>query len=507
METHDVVIVGGRLAGSAAAAALARAGRDVVVLERGRLPSDTLSTHVLFSAGIEEVRRMGALDDLLALDPSYMRGIQLHMGDDVTVRERWSPEGETDYVLCVPRTIQDVVLADAARRAGADVREGSEMLDVLWEGGRAAGVRYRAADGEVRDVRCRLVLGADGRRSTVAARVGAWRPYRGSLNGRGLVFRYLDDPQAGTELNETLMQWRDGTSFCMVFPSAPRPRTVALVMGPAADVPRARKDPEGTWAEFLRRHPGFAERIAGATNVGKLRSTNDVSAYFRPSSGPGWALIGDAGHFKDPVIGQGQRDALWMGRTAGEAAAAAIEDPAALDAALRRWEQLRDEECLAAYHLANAETRIAPQPPALVEIARRAQGRGAPDLGDLFQRTRTQQEVLTVPRLVGGAVGAMARRPRQALSILRASIPDLRTDLAVRAEARAGRFRSTRVVTGSEHPGWTWPAAPTRRDPAPATPSAGTAASDARVAAARVPAPAPAAAAPTPSSPTTEVPA
>lgn len=467
METHDVVIVGGRLAGSAAAAALARAGRDVVVLERGRLPSDTLSTHVLFSAGIEEVRRMGALDELLALDPSPMRGIELHMGGDITVRERWSAEGATDYVLCVPRDLQDVVLSDAARRSGADVREGCEMLDVLWEGGRAAGVRYRDADGEVRDVRCRLVLGADGRRSTVAARVGAWRPYRGSLNGRGLVFRYLDDPQAGTDLNETLMQWRDGTSFCMVFPSAPRPRTVALVMGPAADVPRARKDPEGTWAEFLRRHPGFAERIAGATNVGKLRSTNDVSAYFRPSSGPGWALIGDAGHFKDPVIGQGQRDALWMGRTAGEAAAAAIEDPAALDAALRRWEQRRDDECLAAYHLANAETRIAPQPDALVQIARRAQRRHDPDLSDLFQRTRTQQQVLTVPRLLGGAVGAMARNPRRAGTILRASLPELRTDLAVRAEARAHRFRSTRVVRGSEHPGWTWPAAPPRKGAAP----------------------------------------
>lgn len=490
METHDAVIVGARLAGSAAAAALARAGRDVVVLERGRLPSDVLSTHVLFSAGIEEVRRMGALDELLALEPSRMRDLQLHFGDDVVVRERWNTEGETDYVLCVPRALQDVVLAGAARRAGAEVRERCEVLDVVWEGGRAAGVRYRDEDGAVREIRARLVLGADGRRSTVAARVGAWTPYRGSLNGRGLVFRYLDDPHADSDLNETLMQWRDGSSFCMVFPSAPRPRTVALVMGPAADVARARRDPDGAWDEFLRRHPGFAERIAGATNVGKLRSTADVSAYFRVSSGPGWALIGDAGHFKDPVIGQGQRDALWMGRTAGEAAAAAIEDPAALDAALRRWEQSRDDECLNAYHLANAETRIAPQPAALVQIARRAQGRHDPDLGDLFQRTRTQQQVLTVPRLLGGAAGAMARRPREAGRILRASLPELRTDLAVRAEARAHRFRSTRVVHGSEHPGWRWPDAPPRKD-----------VSAARSVAATAPSPVP-----TPS-PVTEVPA
>jgi hypothetical protein len=301
----------------------------------------------------------------------------------------------------------------------------------------------------------------------------------------------------------------------MVFPSAPRPRTVALVMGPAADVARARKDPDGTWAEFLRRHPGFAERIDGATNLGKLRSTADVSAYFRPSSGPGWVLVGDAGHFKDPVIGQGQRDALWMGRTAGDAAAAALDDPGALDAAMRRWEQERDDECLNAYHLANAETRIAPQPEALVEIARRAQPRHAPDLSDLFQRTRTQQQVLTVPRLLGGALGAMARHPRRAGAILRASLPELRTDLAVRAEARAHRFRSTRVVRGSEHPGWVWPAAPQRK--VVADTAAATARREAGSAGARRAAVAPVRAAPAPPvaaasmtaapSPVTEVPA
>ncbi len=83
-------------------------------------------------------------------------------------------------------------------------------------------------------------------------------------------------------MNETLSQWRDGDSFCMTFPSAPKPRMIALVMGPASDVARARKDPDGVWDEFLRRHPGWAKRLEGATNMSKLRSTADVPAYFRP---------------------------------------------------------------------------------------------------------------------------------------------------------------------------------------------------------------------------------
>ncbi|MCK9249527.1 MAG: FAD-dependent monooxygenase [Solirubrobacteraceae bacterium] len=479
MTDHDVVIVGSRLAGTTAASALARKGRDVVVLDRARFPSDTLSTHVLFGGGIEEIRRMGAFERIAALDPSFLREVELHFGPDVKVHERWGANGRSDYVLCVPRPEQDAVLVDVARGHGADVREGCELLDVLWRAGRAAGVRYRDPDGDVRELRAKLVIGADGRRSTVAARVGAWRPYRASRNGRGLVFRYLDDPQAGTRLNETLSQWRDGTSICMVFPSAPRPRAVALVMGPAADVHRARRDPDGAWAEFLRRHPGFAERIAGATNVGKLRSTADTTAYFRPSSGPGWALAGDAGHFKDPIIGQGQRDALWMGRTLGEAAEPVLDDPAALDAALRRWEQERDQECLSAYHFANNETRIQPQSPVLVEIARRAQGRHDPDLGDMFARIRDQQEVLTLPRLMGGAARAIARHPGHARDVLRSALPDLRTDLAIRAEIRRGRFRSTRPIAGSEHPGWTWPATPRRPtvDACAPTPAATAAAS------------------------------
>ena len=460
MPDHDVVVVGARLAGTTAAAELARQGRDVVVLDRARFPSDTLSTHVLFSGGVEELRRMGALDRVLDLDPSRMRWVQIHIDGKASVRERWGAVGETDYVLCIPRLLQDAILVEAARERGADVREGWEFRDLIWRGGRVAGVRCRDADGEEHELTAKLVVGADGRRSAVAARAGAFQPYRASKNGRGLVFRYVDDPHAGTSLNETASQWRDGTSVCMTFPSAPRPRMIALVMGPASDVARARKDPDGVWAEFLRRHPGFAERIAGAENQGKLRSTADVPAYFRASSGPGWALAGDSGHFKDPVIGNGQRDAVWMGRSLGAAVAPVLDDPAELDFALRIWEQARDDECLSAYHFANLETRIIPQTTLMAELVRQDRSRGEPDVGDIFNRIRTQQEVLTPRRVAGVLAGALAHEPREALRTLRETIRDGRIDMAVRAEEKARRFRSTRAVAGSEHPGAAFAPAP-----------------------------------------------
>jgi len=456
MSDHDVVVVGARLAGTTLAAELARRGRDVVAIDKARFPADTLSTHVLFGGGVEELRHMGALERILALDPALMRWVEITIAGEVVLNERWGAVGETDYVLCIPRLLQDEILVDVARGHGADVREGWEFRDLIWSAGRVVGIRCRDADGEERELRGKLVVGADGRRSAVAARAGAWRPYRASKNGRGLVFRYVDDPHVDDRLNETASQWRDGGSVCMTFPSAPRPRMIALVMGPASDVARARKDPDGVWAEFLRRHPGFAERIAGATNQSKLRSTADVPAYFRTSSGPGWALAGDTGHFKDAVIGNGQRDAVRMGRTLGEAVAPVLDDVPELDAALRRWERWRDEDCLAAYHFANLETRIQDPSRLLIELARTAGEGGEPDVGDIFNRIRSPQEVLTPGRVARLAAAAIARDAAATPAIIEELTREGRIDRAIRREARRGRFRASTPVPGSEHPGATF---------------------------------------------------
>jgi hypothetical protein len=151
-----------------------------------------------------------------------------------------------------------------------------------------------------------------------------------------------------------------------------------------------------------------------------------------------------------------------MGRTLGEAVAPVLDDLGALDAATRRWEQARDDECLSAYHFANFETRIQEQSPVLKAAARQSLGDRSPDLSDVFQRARSQQEVLTLTRLGRATAAAVARDPLGAPAILKEAIGDLRTDLGVRAEARARRFRSTRQIKGSEHPGVIWPATPRR---------------------------------------------
>ena len=461
MEKVDVVVVGGRLAGCAVAAPLARAGRRVLVLDKMRFPSDQLSTHVLLPAGTSELAKIGALPRILALNPSRVRYVQLE-AEGVVCRERLRPAADgIDFGVCIPRDLQDIELVEAAREQGVDVRERCTVEALRWRAGRVAGVRYHGADGAVREVESTLVVGADGRRSTVAALAGSWTPYRCSRNGRGLVFRYLDDPQAGTVEAQTYYQWREGDSIAFAFPTAPAGRLLVLLMGPRDEVREARSEPEAHWLRKLADHPGLAARVAGAPPGSKLRSTGETPAFFRASSGPGWALAGDAGHFKDPVTGQGMRDAMWAGRALAEAVLPTLDDPVAVDRATRAWEAERDRECLPAYHFANADTRAERQSPALCELVRDAGRTADADLGDLFGRARTPQEVAPIPRLARAAGMALWRGERSRTETVVRALGDLRTELEVRVERRADRFRATRTVTGSDHPGAPWPAAPT----------------------------------------------
>ncbi len=425
MEQADVVVVGGRLAGCAVAAPLARAGRKVVVLDKMSFPSDQLSTHLLMPAGTSELSMLGALPRILALNPTRVRWTTL-VAEGITCTERLRPAPDgTDFGVCIPRDLQDVCLVEAVREQGGEVRERCTFAALHWRAGRVAGVRYTDEHGDERDIAASLVVGADGRRSSVAAQVGAWTPYRVSRNGRGLVFRYLDEPQPQTSAAQMYIQWREAHSFAFAFPSAPAGRLLILLMGHRDEVGAARGDPEGYWQRKLDEHPGLARRLAGVDKATytKLRSTGDTPAFFRASSGPGWALAGDAGHFKDPVTGQGMRDSMWMGRTLAEHVLPVLDDPPAIDRATRVWEAARDRDCLPAYHFANLDTRVERQSPALCELVRDAGRTTEPDLTDLFGRARTLQQIAPPPRMARAVVAALWRGERPRSETLRSRGP------------------------------------------------------------------------------------
>jgi 2-polyprenyl-6-methoxyphenol hydroxylase-like FAD-dependent oxidoreductase len=453
-ERFDAVIVGARCAGSAAAIALARAGRRVVVLDRARFPSDTLSTHVLFPSGVAELRHLGVLDDVLALGAQRCHYLGVTAGG-IHVRERYTPVEGIDFAICQPRPELDHALVQAARAAGAEVRENTSAEDLLWEGDRVTGVRWKDRGGALGEISAPLVIGADGRRSTVAELVGAARPYRGSRNGRGLAFWYMDDPKVGTKWRDVIMQWRIGRTLGMAFP-CPHDRMIVLFMPPAEEIAQFRSDPEAAWLRMLNENRRLAERVRGARNATKLRSTADTVAYYRTSTGPGWALTGDAGHFKDPVIAQGIRDSLRFGRLVGESAAPVLDDPPRLDAALEQWERDRDLDCMPAYHFANHEGwAVEPSPFALEALADFSRD-DSPEMSDTLNRVRRVDEVITPGRALTWAARALTRPGADRRTVLREVAKEGRFVAAAGRERLRPEFRRNRP-SPAETPGWEWP--------------------------------------------------
>ena len=121
-------------------------------------------------------------------------------------------------------------------------------------------------------------------------------------------------------------QWRQEADLGTAFP-CDGGLVLVLVMPPREHGPAFRSDPQGEYERTLARMPALAERLRGCRQKGKVRGAVDLPSYFRRSAGPGWALAGDAGHFKDPVTAQGIRDALRFGRRLGELAATGAPRP------------------------------------------------------------------------------------------------------------------------------------------------------------------------------------
>ncbi|PWV78950.1 flavin-dependent dehydrogenase [Nocardia neocaledoniensis] len=437
LEWADVVVVGARCAGSATATALAAAGRDVVVLDAATLPSDTLSTHLLWPAGLAELGRLGALAAVEALGAPRLTEAFAH-GGGYGVGAAFPAVDGIDYSMCVRRTGFDDALARTAVAAGAQVRQRRRVTAVLWDGHRCAGVRYVDAAGRIGEIRAKLVVGADGRRSTVARAVGADEPFLTVPSGRDCYFAYWRD--APDAARHVAAQWRAGADLGTAFPCDDG-LVLSLVQPPVeTGGGRGPGEAERRYTAALERIPPLTERLRGCERVGRVRSATGIASYFRRSTGPGWALPGDSGHFKDPVTAQGIRDALHYGRTLGEAVADVLDDPVALDAVLTEWERRRIVECREIFHWTNRLARGEAMRPLEIELYRAAVD--DPDLARLttgiFARTRRPAELYTPARALRLAAGALRHQ--------RDDLPAVLADLA-RELRDAARDRHTTRTT------------------------------------------------------------
>ena len=302
---YDAVIVGARCAGAATALLLARAGARVLVVDRQKYGTDTASTHALMRGAVIQLHRWGVLPALMAAGTPPVTAATFHYGTEAT-RVAVKPEHGVDF-LCAPRrTLLDPLLVDAARAAGAEIRHDVAVAGLgFGAGGRVIGVELRDGAQNSAAIGAGVVIGADGRQSTVAKLVGA-RAYAEGRAGSGYVYGYysglVDDGYHwyfGDGVAAGAIPTNDG-QHC-VFTGVPGERFAEVFRG----------DLDGGFRRVAAANsPALAEAIDGARLDGRLRGFVSMPGYMRQSHGAGWALVGDAGYFKDPLTAHGITDAL-----------------------------------------------------------------------------------------------------------------------------------------------------------------------------------------------------
>jgi len=332
---YDVIVVGARVAGAATAMLLARHGLRVLAVDRASFPSDTVSSHQLQVPGVALMRRWGLLGTLTAAGTPPVRRVRFDVGGGLVIDGRF-PGYEGVNVLYSPRrTLLDSILVEAARQAGAEVRENFRVTQVTASGGRVTGIRGSARGRPAVSEIASLVIGADGKRSLVAGAVGA-RRYRERPVRSFASYSYW----AGVPVSSGELYQRPGRAVA-VFPTNDG-LTMIYAAAPIAAFASARADLEGHFLRTLDLCGDLGERARSGTRAERLRTTPDQPNTFRCPHGPGWALAGDAGVVMDSISAQGMTNALRDASYLSAAVVAGLGGSRPLAGALHDHQRHRD---------------------------------------------------------------------------------------------------------------------------------------------------------------------
>jgi flavin-dependent dehydrogenase len=331
---YDAIVVGARCAGAATAMLLARRGLRVLALERQAYGSDTLSTHALMRAGVLQLHRWGLLKGLADAGTPDIRWTSFHYGDEETAVPI-KPRDGVDALYAPRRTLLDRLLVDAARAAGAEVEHRVRVVDLRRNpGGRVSGV-VAERDGQATEIGAGIVIGADGLRSTVARLVEAEVEHAGR-HATGVVYGYW----TGLELGHTHWYYRERVGVGAI----PTNDGAACIFAGCSGLrfrDEIRSDIVAGHGRLLEEcAPELAAELRPDRQLGRHFAFTGAAGFLRQSFGDGWALVGDAGYFRDPITAHGMTDAL---RDA-ELLARAVE--AGTERELARYQEQRDELAL-----------------------------------------------------------------------------------------------------------------------------------------------------------------
>jgi flavin-dependent dehydrogenase len=332
---YDVVIVGGRCAGSPLAMLLAKSGHKVLIVDRATFPSDTMSTHFIQSPGMARLARWGLMDDLFATGcPPVSKAFFDVAGDQM---ELDVPMQDPIKGLASPRrTILDKLLVDAAVAAGAELAEGISVDSLIFEDDRVVGIKGHGPDGAF-EARGRFVVGADGRHSMVAEAVDA--PFTKFVEPiTGGYYNYF----RGTGFEARTQLFFHEGFVCVMFPTHDDCTCVAIAW-PREQFAEKKRDIEGSFNATLSSLGELGERVVASERMERFVGAADLANYIRRPHGPGWALVGDACYHKDPTPADGISDAFRGAEMLAEVLDQVLTEAATEDDAFAEYERSYNE--------------------------------------------------------------------------------------------------------------------------------------------------------------------
>lgn len=394
---YDVIVVGARCAGAPTAMLFARAGARVLLVDGARFPRDKLSTLYIHQPGVALLRRWEVLDTVRATGCPPIERVVYQM-DDVRLEGCSWPVDDVRAAYAPRRYLLDSVLAEAAVKAGVEFRDGCAVTDLLHDGDRVVGVRLRGQRGGGVEERARLVVGADGMLSQVAALAGAPMTVEHPVATCAYYAYWSDMPAAPAQFEVYGVNGR-------LVGAVPTNDGLTLVTAyfPQAEFPQVRKTAQHSYLDAVRTvAPEVYQRVAEGKQVDRLYGFGNQRNFLRAAAGPGWALVGDAGHHKDSITARGITDAFRQAQLLVDTVGDDLHDEPLLHEALLSYARERDELMAEGFESTLAMARLNPRrqlrmlraiaaDPALTECFFATMA-GACPTADLLSRMRKGQQ-------------------------------------------------------------------------------------------------------------------